>query len=91
MVHASALTLSGQMFIEYRRYGAARARFESQLVVTRQDLQTEEATNRIKPGSTLPGMPHPDLIAPLVFDQDTLGMILVSKALLDSRGLTGRS
>ena len=53
---------------------------ESQLVVTRQDLQTEEATNRIKPGSTLPGMPHPDLIAPLVFDQDTLGMILVSKA-----------
>lgn len=51
---------------------------ESQLVVTRQDLQTEEASTRIKPGSTLPGMPHPDLIAPLVFDQETLGVILVS-------------
>ena len=53
---------------------------ESQIVVTRQDLQSEEATNRIKPGSMLPGMPHPDLIAPLVFDQETLGVIVVSKA-----------
>jgi diguanylate cyclase (GGDEF)-like protein len=51
---------------------------ESQIVVARQDLQTEEATSRIKPGSTLPGMPHPDIIAPLVFDQETLGVIVVS-------------
>ena len=39
----------------------AQVGFE-QLVVTRQDLQTEEATSRIKPGSTLPGMPHRDTI-----------------------------
>ena len=52
---------------------------ESQIIVNRKDLQSEEATSRIKPGSMLPGMPHPDLIAPLVFDQETLGVIVVSK------------
>jgi diguanylate cyclase (GGDEF)-like protein len=51
---------------------------ESQLVVSRQDLQNEEARSRIRPGSPLPGMPEPDLFAPLVFDQETLGMIVVS-------------
>ena len=52
---------------------------ESQIVVNRQDLQTEESKSRIKPGSMLPGMPHPDIIAPLVFDQETLGVIVVAK------------
>ena len=53
---------------------------ESQIVVNRQDLQTETAVSRIKPGPGLPGMPQPDLIAPLVFDQDTLGVIVVAQA-----------
>jgi diguanylate cyclase (GGDEF)-like protein len=52
---------------------------ESQIDVNRQDLQAETAQSRIKPGPGLPGMPHPDLIAPLVFDQETLGVIVVSK------------
>jgi diguanylate cyclase (GGDEF)-like protein len=52
---------------------------EAQIVVNRMDLQAEETASRIKPGSVLPGLPEPDLIAPLVFDQETLGVILVSK------------
>ncbi len=52
---------------------------ESQIDVNRQDLQAETARSRIKPGPALPGMPQPDLIAPLVFDQDTLGVIVVAK------------
>jgi len=52
---------------------------ESQIDVNRQDLQTETVQRRIKPGPGLPGMPPPDLIAPLVFDQDTLGVIVVAK------------
>ena len=52
---------------------------ESQIDVNRQDLQAETAQSRIKPGPGLPGMPQPDLIAPLVFDQDTLGVIVVAK------------
>jgi len=52
---------------------------ESQMVVNRQDLQTETSLSRIKPGPGLPGMPEPELIAPLVFDQDTLGVIVLSK------------
>ena len=52
---------------------------ESQMVVNRQDLQSETARSRIKPDPGLPGMPEPDLIAPLVFDQDTLGVIVLSK------------
>jgi diguanylate cyclase (GGDEF)-like protein len=52
---------------------------ESQIVATRQDLEAEEATSRMKPGPGLPGMPRPDLIAPLAFDQETLGVILVGK------------
>jgi diguanylate cyclase (GGDEF)-like protein len=49
------------------------------MVVNRQDLQSETARSRIKPDPGLPGMPEPDLIAPLVFDQDTLGVIVLSK------------
>jgi diguanylate cyclase (GGDEF)-like protein len=52
---------------------------ESQIDVNRQDLQADTAQSRIKPGPGLPGMPQPDLIAPLVFDQDTLGVIVVAK------------
>jgi diguanylate cyclase (GGDEF)-like protein len=52
---------------------------ESQIDVNRQDLQAETVQSRIKPGPGLPGMPRPDLIAPLVFDQDTLGVIVVAK------------
>jgi len=52
---------------------------ESQIDVNRQDLQSETVASRIRPGSGLPGMPPPDLIAPLVFDQETLGVIVVAK------------
>jgi diguanylate cyclase (GGDEF)-like protein len=52
---------------------------ESQRVVTRQDLEAETAASRMRPGPPLPGMPRPDLIAPLVFDQETLGVILVQR------------
>jgi diguanylate cyclase (GGDEF)-like protein len=52
---------------------------ESQMVVSRADLKAETAASRIKPGAPLPGLPEPDLIAPLVFDQDTLGVIVLSK------------
>ena len=52
---------------------------EAQMVVNRQDLQAETARNRIKPGPALPGLAEPELIAPLVFDQETLGVIVLSK------------
>jgi diguanylate cyclase (GGDEF)-like protein len=52
---------------------------ESQIVVTRQDLQSETTVTRIKPGPSLPGLAHPDIIAPLVFDQEILGMIAVAR------------
>jgi diguanylate cyclase (GGDEF)-like protein len=52
---------------------------ESQIDVNRQDLQADTAQSRIKPGPGLPGMLYPDLIAPLIFDQDTLGVIVVAK------------
>jgi diguanylate cyclase (GGDEF)-like protein len=52
---------------------------EAQIVVNRKDLQAEETASRIKPGPVLSGLSEPDLIAPLVFDQETLGMILVAK------------
>jgi diguanylate cyclase (GGDEF)-like protein len=53
---------------------------ERQDVVNRQDLEAETASNRIKPGPLLEGMPRPDIIAPLVFDRETLGLVLVSGA-----------
>jgi diguanylate cyclase (GGDEF)-like protein len=52
---------------------------ESQIIVNRQDLEAETTLSRIKPGPALEGMPEPDLIAPLIFDQETLGVILVVK------------
>ena len=53
---------------------------EAQVVVSRQDLEAEAIASRVKPGPALEGMPEPDIIAPLVFDQETLGVILVKKA-----------
>ena len=52
---------------------------ESQMVLSRQDLQAETAGSRIKPGPPLAGMAEPEFIAPLVFDQETLGVIVLSK------------
>jgi diguanylate cyclase (GGDEF)-like protein len=51
---------------------------ESQLVVGRDDLATGEVKSRIRPGPDVAGL-QPDLIAPLVFDQQTLGMIALSR------------
>jgi diguanylate cyclase (GGDEF)-like protein len=47
---------------------------EAQLVVNRQDLASETARSRVKPGPDGPLAPA-DLIAPLVFDRDTLGLM----------------
>ena len=52
---------------------------EAQLVVSRQDLQAETTVSRIKPGPALGGMAQPDIIAPLVFDQETLGVIAIAR------------
>jgi diguanylate cyclase (GGDEF)-like protein len=52
---------------------------ESQLLASREDLTTDEARRRIKPGpDSLAGM-QPQLLAPLVFDHETLGMIALSR------------
>ncbi len=52
---------------------------ETQIVMNRHDLTSETAQSRIKPGpDILPGL-NPDLIAPLVFDQETLGLIAVAR------------
>ena len=52
---------------------------EAQMVMNRQDLSSETALSRIKPGpEALAGL-RPDFIAPLVFDQDTLGVIAVAR------------
>jgi diguanylate cyclase (GGDEF)-like protein len=52
---------------------------ETQLVVGRQDLAAKELRERIKPGpDSLPGL-QPEFYAPLVFDQETLGLIALSR------------
>src|SRR5262249_10243608 len=52
---------------------------EAPLVGNRHDLSSETAQARIKPGPDhVPGF-KPDLVAPLVFDQDTLGLIALAK------------
>ena len=52
---------------------------EARIVVGRDDLQDETAKGRIKPGpSPLAGF-VPELFAPLVFDQETLGLVVMSK------------
>jgi diguanylate cyclase (GGDEF)-like protein len=52
---------------------------EAQIVMSRDDLSSETAQSRIKPGpETLAGL-RPDFIAPLVFDQETLGLVAVAR------------
>jgi diguanylate cyclase (GGDEF)-like protein len=52
---------------------------QTQLVTTRQDLASETAQARLKQGpDDLPGL-RPDFIAPLVFDQETLGVIAIAR------------
>ncbi len=53
---------------------------DAQVVVSRQELEAGATAGRIRPGPALEGMPQPDIIAPLVFDRETLGVILVKKA-----------
>lgn len=61
------------------RTGAIGFVAESRLVASREDLAAVEVRSAIRPGSGgLPGL-TPDLYAPLVFDQETLGMILLSR------------
>lgn len=56
--------------------GAIAFAAEAQRVIDREDLD-KQAAGRVEAGPALPGIPSPDFIAPLVFDQETLGMILV--------------
>ena len=52
---------------------------ESQLVVAKEDLASADVRARIKPGADpLAGFPAA-LLAPLVFDQETLGMVALSR------------
>jgi diguanylate cyclase (GGDEF)-like protein len=52
---------------------------EAQIVVSRQDLEEAAAASRIRPGPSLSGLSSPDIIAPLVFDQETLGVVLLAR------------
>ena len=72
----AAVKMGAEVPLEVGEIGFAT---ESQIVVSRQDLQADTAQGRIKPGPGLAGLPQPDLIAPLVFDQETLGVIVVAK------------
>jgi diguanylate cyclase (GGDEF)-like protein len=72
----AAVRVGSEVALETGEIGFAA---ESQMVLNRQDLKAETAASRIKPGPPLAGMPEPDLIAPLVFDQETLGVIVMTK------------
>jgi diguanylate cyclase (GGDEF)-like protein len=52
---------------------------EAQLVMSRQDLSSETARSRIKDDPDVLAGLRPDFIAPLVFDQETLGLIAVAR------------
>jgi diguanylate cyclase (GGDEF)-like protein len=71
----AAVTVGAEIPLDAGEIGFAA---EAQIDVNRQDLGTETTGARIKPGPGLAGMPQPDLIAPLVFDQETLGVIVVA-------------
>jgi diguanylate cyclase (GGDEF)-like protein len=71
----AAVTVGAEIPLDAGEIGFAA---EAQIDVNRQDLGAETAGARIKPGPGLAGMPQPDLIAPLVFDQETLGVIVVA-------------
>jgi diguanylate cyclase (GGDEF)-like protein len=51
---------------------------EAQIIMSREELATEAVSTRIKPGPTLAGLPA-DLVVPLVFDKETLGLIALSR------------
>jgi len=51
---------------------------EAQLILTREELAAEAVATRIKPGPTLAGLPT-DLVAPLVFDKETIGLVAMSR------------
>jgi diguanylate cyclase (GGDEF)-like protein len=51
---------------------------EAQIIMSRDELATEAVSTRIKPGPTLAGLPT-DLVVPLVFDKETLGLIALSR------------
>ena len=72
----SPVKLNAETAIDTGEIGFAA---ETQRVLNRQDLEADTATGLIKPGPPLAGMPQPDLVAPLVFDQNTLGVLLVQK------------
>ncbi|HEX9187784.1 MAG TPA: GGDEF domain-containing protein [Vicinamibacteria bacterium] len=72
----AAVTVGAEVPIDTGEIGFVA---ESQVDVNRQDLSAETTVARIKPGPPLAGMPQPDLIAPLVFDQETLGVVMVSR------------
>jgi diguanylate cyclase (GGDEF)-like protein len=51
---------------------------EAQIIMSREELATEAVSTRIKPGPTLAGLPT-DVLVPLVFDKETLGLIALSR------------
>jgi diguanylate cyclase (GGDEF)-like protein len=51
---------------------------EAQIILTREELSAEAVATRIKPGPTLAGLPT-DLVAPLVFDKETIGLVAMSR------------
>ncbi len=51
---------------------------EAQIILSREELASEAVASRIKPGPTLAGLPT-DLVVPLVFDKETLGLIAMSR------------
>ena len=51
---------------------------EAQIILSQEELASEAVSSRIKSGPTLAGLPT-DLVVPLVFDQETLGLIAMSR------------
>ncbi len=51
---------------------------EAQIILSREELASEAVASRIKSGPTLAGLPT-DLVVPLVFDKETLGIIALSR------------
>ena len=49
---------------------------EAQLVMDRRDLDSEEVAGRVKPEGTL-GKLRPDIVAPIVFERQALGLIVL--------------
>jgi diguanylate cyclase (GGDEF)-like protein len=72
----AAVTVGTEVALDAGEIGFAA---ETQMVMSRQDLQADTTRTRIKPGPPLAGMVEPEFIAPLVFDQETLGVIVLSK------------